>query len=114
MLCVDFNLMKGNYEKLEKMMEKWRVRWWRHGFWSRGIKELQARCLTSFNFSSITLQPVYQYLFYTVMRIRLDYTSKMFDIVPNQIRSDQSLSRVRLFAAPWIAACQASLSITNS
>ena len=30
------------------------------------------------------------------------------------IRSDQSLSRARLFATPWIAACQASLSITNS
>ena len=28
--------------------------------------------------------------------------------------SDQSLSRVQLFATPWIAACQASLSITNS
>ena len=27
--------------------------------------------------------------------------------------SDQSLSRVWLFATPWIAACQASLSITN-
>ena len=32
----------------------------------------------------------------------------------DQIRSDQSLSRVRLFATPWIAAHQASLSITNS
>ena len=31
-----------------------------------------------------------------------------------QIRSDQSLSPVRLFATPWIAARQASLSITNS
>ena len=30
------------------------------------------------------------------------------------IRSDQSLSRVRLFVTPWIAARQASLSITNS
>ena len=30
------------------------------------------------------------------------------------IRSDQSLSHVRLFATPWIAARQASLSITNS
>ena len=30
------------------------------------------------------------------------------------IRSDQSLSCVRLFETPWIAACQASLSITNS
>ena len=33
---------------------------------------------------------------------------------PHQIRSDQSLSRVWLFVTPWIAACQASLSITNS
>ena len=32
----------------------------------------------------------------------------------NFIRSDQSLSRVLLFATPWIAARQASLSITNS
>ena len=31
-----------------------------------------------------------------------------------QIRSDQSLSRVWLFVTPWIAARQASLSITNS
>ena len=31
-----------------------------------------------------------------------------------KFRSDQSLSRVRLFATPWIAARQASLSITNS
>ena len=32
----------------------------------------------------------------------------------NVIRSGQSLSRVQLFATPWIAARQASLSITNS
>ena len=32
----------------------------------------------------------------------------------HQIRSDQSLNRVRLFATPWIAAHQASLSFTNS
>ena len=32
----------------------------------------------------------------------------------NNIRSDQSLSRVWLFATPWLAARQASLSITNS
>ena len=31
-----------------------------------------------------------------------------------QLGSIQSLSRVWLFATPWIAACQASLSITNS
>ena len=31
-----------------------------------------------------------------------------------QFSSVQSFSRVQLFAAPWITACQASLSITNS
>jgi len=35
-------------------------------------------------------------------------------LTSDQIRSDQSLSRVRLFATPWVTACQASLSITNS
>jgi len=34
--------------------------------------------------------------------------------MPLRIRSDQSLSHVRLFVTPWIAARQASLSITNS
>ena len=34
--------------------------------------------------------------------------------LPVQFGSVQSLSRVRLFATPWIAAHQASLSITNS
>ena len=32
----------------------------------------------------------------------------------HQFSSVQSLSRLRLFATPWITACQASLSITNS
>ena len=32
----------------------------------------------------------------------------------SSLSSVQSLSRVQLFATPWIAACQASLSITNS
>ena len=35
-------------------------------------------------------------------------------VVSVQFSSVQSLSRVRLFATPWIAARQASLSITNS
>ena len=39
---------------------------------------------------------------------------KIISIESDQIRSDQSLSGVRLFATPWIAARQASLSITNS
>ena len=36
-----------------------------------------------------------------------------FLICKIKISSVQSLSRVRLFATPWIAACQASLSITK-
>ena len=36
------------------------------------------------------------------------------EIRSDQIRSDQSLSRVQLFVTPWIPALQASLSITNS
>ena len=39
---------------------------------------------------------------------------KMVMMTLYQITSDQSLSHVRLFATPWIAARQASLSITNS
>ena len=36
------------------------------------------------------------------------------NIVLNAVASVQSLSCVQLFATPWVAACQASLSITNS
>ena len=35
-------------------------------------------------------------------------------LLSHQFSSVQSLSRVRLFATPWTAACQASLSMTNS
>ena len=38
----------------------------------------------------------------------------MLNIINYQFSSVQSLSRVRLFATPWITARQASLSITNS
>ena len=38
----------------------------------------------------------------------------MYTIETVQFSSVQSLSRVRIFATPWIAARQASLSITNS
>ena len=42
------------------------------------------------------------------------YISTIFPNTTVQFSSVQSLSRVQLFATPWIAACQASLSITNS
>ena len=43
----------------------------------------------------------------------LDDPIKYYTINSDQTRSDQSLSRVWLFATPWIEARQASLSITN-
>ena len=54
--------------------------------------------------------------------LNLSYTIHFFSILSTlaiyfaiQIFSSvQSFSRVRLFATPWTAACQASLSITNS
>ena len=54
----------------------------------------------------------------TNTRLQINYTSvnkkesHLSDSV--QFSSVQSLSFVRLFATPWTAACQASLSITNS
>ena len=44
----------------------------------------------------------------------LNYVSQDTEDISVQFSSVQSLSRVRLFATPWIAARQASLSITNS
>ena len=45
---------------------------------------------------------------------RVQSKMKNFFFFKKGIRSDQSLSRVRLFATPWIPAHQASLSVTNS
>ena len=44
--------------------------------------------------------------------IHLFHTYILFNIL--QLGSVQSLSHVRFFATPWTAACQVSLSITNS
>ena len=49
----------------------------------------------------------------TVLQCLINMTL-LVKMVSDQIRSDQSLSSVWLFATPWIAARQASLSITNS
>ena len=44
----------------------------------------------------------------------LGMATDMFFCWNTQFSSVQSLSRVRLFVTPWMAACQASLSITDS
>ena len=41
-------------------------------------------------------------------------TKNVIYFIFHQFGSVQQLSRIRLFATPWITACQASLSITNS
>ena len=46
--------------------------------------------------------------------MEVKYDAVKNSIASDQIRSDQSLSRVQLLVTPWIAARQASLSITNS
>ena len=45
---------------------------------------------------------------------KIKLVNPQFSSVQSLSHSVQSLSRVRLFPTPWIAACQASLSITNS
>ena len=45
---------------------------------------------------------------------QLLYSSLLYESWIFIVRSIQSLSRIWLFATPWIAACQASLSITNT
>ena len=54
---------------------------------------------------------------YIICNRRIVETTAMSNVnftADTNIRSDQSLSRVQLFATPWITARQASLSITNS
>ena len=51
------------------------------------------------------------------LKINLNYTSSLTELILllcPKYSSVQSLSHVRLSATPWIAACRASLSITNS
>ena len=44
----------------------------------------------------------------------LSHEKAHFQLFGPSVQSGQSLNRVRLFATPWTAACQASLSITKS
>ena len=67
----------------------------------------------SFPSSPETVMHMLAFLMLLYKSVKLiNYSPFFFLYVP--FSSVQSLSRVRLFATPWIAACQASLSITNS
>ena len=56
---------------------------------------------------------MYIYCFQSKMLQILVMTVKLKNLQVKSISSVQSLSRAWLFVTPWIAACQASLSITN-
>ena len=55
-----------------------------------------------------------KYLYYEFCNIMISHQYNILTLNVICISSVQSLSHVWLFATPWTAACQASLSITNS
>ena len=90
----------------------WRIPWMEEagGLQSMGFAKSQT-WLSDFTFtlsvSGVSLQV--HFLIWLCM-----YHSYIGFIIEALFSSIQSLSRVRLFATPWTAACQASLSIANS
>ena len=79
----------------------WRIPWTT----VHGVSKSLTR-LSDFHFHSMYLYSIY-ILFTTVQYFHCIRYDK-------NISSVQSLSRIPLFVTPWTAACQASLSITNS
>ena len=84
--------------------------------WNKSItgKAMHSACIYSFSPSARipSLTAIYRILEVCgAKKIRQALCSQG---IYNHFQSVQSLSRVRLFATPWIAARQASLSITNS
>ena len=77
-----------------------------------------SQTLTPFPLAITYLFLVSMSMFLTCLICFLGSTSKRINMVfffdLFQFGSIQSLSHVQLFATPWTAACQASLSITNS
>ena len=51
---------------------------------------------------------------YNNFSAKITWARRNWHIISWVLSSVQSFSRIRLFATPWTAACQASLSITNS
>ena len=76
------------------------------------VKSMQGHRIESIKFFNSNINLVTD--FYTNINLLIFYYCVLDPFLLKPIRSDQSLSHVRLFATPWIAARQASLSITNS
>ena len=97
-------------------------RWWRK-FWHTLSHLLSYLNLYLYTFSTVVTNglsllpvptdPLIHKLTYSFSLIQR-YSFRNSTFLSVQFSSMQSLSRVQLFATPWIAARQASLSITNS
>ena len=92
-----------------------------HFFFLVGVQLLQHRLLRKqfllhWNASALLSKLSYTFLhiFMSLIYISISPTLHCHEYCSYQIRSDQLLSRVRLFETTWITARQASLSITNS
>ena len=90
--------------------------WWLGRCMSTGTNSVIRRINSeSLIYSMVTTVNIFQILYtWKLLRQQILSVLTTWRVECVQIRSDQSLSRVRLFATPWIAARQASLSITNS
>ena len=89
---------------------------WR--LWSFVLKIAFLKCFRIFFFNKgnlsadlpATIYIIFLPWFWKKIKLQCCFYSK----IHYQFSSVQSLSHVRLFVTPWIATCQASLSITNS
>ena len=80
-------------------------------------KNMVSGPITSWQIDGETMETVTDFIFWGSKIIADDdcsHETKRFLLLVSKFSSVQSLSCVWLFATPWIAACQASLSITNS
>ena len=81
-----------------------------HIFTTSKLPSQNTVCLSTYSRFPSPPQSSLVIFFIWIPHISWDY----FQIFHLVISSVRSLSQVQLFAAPWMAACQASLSITNS
>ena len=88
---------------------------WGAGRKQRGVTEVQYGCWVKCKRQAESRLQKWVGWFYKTSKSILDFSLRVRRAPTDfQFSSAQSLSRVRLFATPWIAARQASLSITNS
>ena len=85
------------------------------GFSVRGISQARILEWVATSYSEFFVTQRSNIYLLCLLHWQVDYVPLSHQGSTNvSIRSDQSLSRVQLFATPWITARQASLSITNS